>query len=196
MILVKKFVILLDHHIVDIKIIDDFFSDTIHKQVWEYLHPTKPIWSLTGGSSQPNSYTFWHVDDLEKEEYFSRFLFKKIITKLGEKYSDYNFLRIYANGQTAGQSGNVHPDDGDVTFLYYPMPTWIYQWGGELIFCDSLKEMNYKLDERAVESQRVVRVRPNRAVLFPAKILHHATAPNRFFNNLRVSLAYKLIAPS
>ena len=50
-------------------------------------------------------------------------------------------------------------------------------------------------DEDTYEPYRVVRYRPNRAVLFPAKILHHADAPTRHFNGLRVSLAYKFVFP-
>ena len=180
-----------------IKIFDDFFSKEVHSEIWEYLHPTRPVWSMTGGSHMPNCVKFWHIDGLEKDEYFSNFIFKKIINKLGDEYKDYGFVRIYANGQTAGQSGNVHPDDGDVTFLYYPTTKWIYQWAGELIFCDcpDPKMICQDLDENIVESQKIVRVRPNRAVLFPAKILHHANAPSRYFNGLRVSLAYTLVAP-
>jgi len=180
-----------------IKVIDDFFSEEIRKQIWEYLHPTRPLWALTGGDDSPNCYRFWHIDHLEKDEYFSNFLFRKIINKLGDEFKNYGVNRIYANGQTAGQPGNVHPDDGDVTFLYYPTPQWIYQWAGELIFCEcpEPKGLWEGLDENIVESQKIVRVRPNRAVLFPAKILHHANAPSRYFGDLRVSLAYKLKKP-
>ena len=39
---------------------------------------------------------------------------------------------------------------------------------------------------------KTVSYKPNRAVLFPAKIIHYADAPSRFFNGLRISLAYKL----
>ena len=42
------------------------------------------------------------------------------------------------------------------------------------------------------ELSKVVEYKPNRAVLFPGKIKHYANAPSKFFNGLRVSLAYKL----
>lgn len=180
-----------------IKVIDNFFSEEIHKDIWEHVHPQKPIWSLTGGHRGSSGYKFWHIDFLHKDEYFSNFLFRKIINKLGDEYKDYGYRRIYANGQTAGQHGTVHPDDGDVTFLYYPNPEWMYRWGGELIFCDGAhpKGTREGIDEESLETQRIVRYRPNRAVVFPAKILHHANSPARLYGDLRVSLAYKLIKP-
>ena len=45
------------------------------------------------------------------------------------------------------------------------------------------------------ESDEVIRVvehKANRAVLFPGTIKHYADAPHRWFNGLRISLAYKL----
>ena len=62
-----------------IKIFDDFFSKEVHSEIWEYLHPTRPVWSMTGGSHMPNCVKFWHIDGLERDEYFSNFIFKKII---------------------------------------------------------------------------------------------------------------------
>ena len=43
-----------------------------------------------------------------------------------------------------------------------------------------------------METSRIVSYKPNRAVLFPGSIWHYADAPSRFFNGLRISLAYKL----
>ena len=38
------------------------------------------------------------------------------------------------NGQTSGQCGTPHTDDGDLTFLYYPNLEWDVKWQGHLIF--------------------------------------------------------------
>ena len=91
------------------------------------------------------------------------------------------FERIYANGQTAGQYGTPHYDDGDLTFLYYPSPVWDTNWQGHLMFMNEVDEV-----------VRVVEHKSNGAVLFPGIIKHYADAPHRWFNGLRISLAYKL----
>ena len=160
-----------------IKVFDNFFEESTREQIFKYLQ--RPKWSLSGGRHDNR---FWHMNDLEKEEYFSLYLYNKICKNLN--LSNHNIVRIYANGQTAGQCGTPHPDDGDYTLLYYPNPEWDIQWQGHLIFLD----LDWNPD-------KVVAYKPNRMVCFPAKTVHYADAPSRFFNGLRTSLAYKLIAP-
>ena len=155
-----------------IKTIDNFFPEEIREKIFQLLN--RPKWSYNGGNSANR---FWHMDGLEKEDYFNTTLFTLICNEIG----DYNCKRIYANGQTAGQNGYPHCDDGDVTFLYYPNPAWNVGDQGHLIF----------LKDDEVTS--TVLYKPNRAVVFTADTLHYAEAPHRFFNGLRSSLAYKLL---
>jgi hypothetical protein len=156
-----------------IEVFDNFFSEEIHNEIFDLL--TRPMWSFTGGQ---DTSPFWHMEALDQEEYFKDFLYGVIKEKLG---IDYETGRIYANGQTAGQSGSAHIDDNDFTFLYYPNITWKPEWKGELIFLDSDKQ-----------PFKVVGYKPNRALLFPGRILHYANGPDRFFGGMRISLAYKL----
>jgi len=159
-----------------IEVYDDFFDNDIHQEVYSKL--MRPNWGIDGGT--PNKpEIFWHYDDLENEEYFSEYLYEKICNKLDTEFT--GFQRIYANGQTAGQCGTPHYDDGDLTFLYYPSPVWDINWQGHLMFMDESDEV-----------VRVVEHKANRAILFPGKIKHYADAPHRWFNGLRISLAYKL----
>lgn len=137
----------------------------------------RPKWSFTGGRP-PNS--FWHMDGLEDEPYFREHLFQEICRTLGRTFE---IERIYANGQTALQHGAPHADDGEVTFLYYPNPQWKFSWNGALFFMGDVKR-------REVSS--VVQYKPNRALLFPADLVHYADAPSKSFTGLRISLAYKL----
>ena len=109
-----------------IKVYDDFFSEDTRKEIWDLL--LRPKWAPDGGSV--NNW-FWHMDNLEIEEYFSKYLYEIICDKLD---INYKIGRIYANGQSAGQCGNPHTDDGDFTFLYYPNPQWELGWQGHLIF--------------------------------------------------------------
>ena len=43
------------------------------------------------------------------------------------------------------------------------------------------------------EIQNTITYKPNRAVIFPGKLIHYAEAPHRYYSGLRVSLAYKLV---
>ena len=159
-----------------IEVYDDFFDDDIHQEVYSKL--MRPNWGISGNNPGKLE-IFWHYEGLENEEYFSEYLYEKICNKLDTEFK--GFERIYANGQTAGQYGTPHYDDGDLTFLYYPSPVWDTNWQGHLMFMDENDEV-----------VRVVEHKPNRAVLFSADIWHYADAPSRFYNGLRISLAYKL----
>ena len=152
-----------------IEVYDDFFDESVRQEIFGKL--MEPKWQLTGGSPYNK---FWHIEDLHGEEYFNTYIFDIIKKKIGE---DFTYERIYANGQTAGQCGTPHKDEGDLTFLYYPAPEWDINWQGHLIF---------PIEERIIE------YKSNRSVLFDASIEHYADAPSRFFANLRISLAYKL----
>ena len=155
-----------------IKVYDDFFSEDTRKEIWDLL--LRPKWIPDGGDS--NNW-FWHMNNLESEEYFSKYLYEIICDKLN---INYKVGRIYANGQSAGQCGNPHTDDGDFTFLYYPNPQWELGWQGHLIF-----------SEDGNEPTRIVGYKSNRAVMFPSQIIHYADAPHRYYTGFRVSLAYK-----
>ena len=161
-----------------ISVYDDFFTIDIQKEIFQKLLTSG--WSYTGGGGMGDDKLsrFWHVDGLENDDYFSSYLYDIICKKLNMNFS--GFSRIYANGQTACQYGVPHIDDGDVTFIYYPNLEWKLIWQSGLFFIKNneiIKTVSYK---------------PNRVVLFPAKIMHYADAPSRFFNGLRISLAYKL----
>jgi hypothetical protein len=159
----------------DVQIFDDFFPRATQEAILQLME--RPKWSFTGGRP-PNQ--FWHMDGLEEESFFREQLFSRICDKLGQSFG---IERIYANGQTALQYGAPHRDDGDVTFLYYPNPVWKYSWNGPLMFVHNN------------EVETIVQYKPNRALLFPASLVHYADAPSKSFTGLRVSLAYKLRLP-
>ena len=75
-----------------IKVYDDFFSEDTRKEIWDLL--LRPKWAPDGGSV--NNW-FWHMDNLESEEYFSKYLYEIICDKLN---INYKIGRIYANGQS------------------------------------------------------------------------------------------------
>ena len=158
----------------ELKIIDNFFSENIRREIYDLLRYGSN-WSFTGGREDRR---FWHVDKLEEDIFFNTYLFNIICDELDK---DFSIKRIYANGQTANQCGNPHYDDGDMTFIYYPNPDWKLEDQGHLIFLKSDDEVS-----------NVVTYKSNRAVLFPSSIKHYSDAPHRLFSGLRISLAYKL----
>ena len=107
----------------EIQVYDNFFSKEIHLEVFKKL--MVPRWGLSGGVPEKPE-IFWHYDGLGEQEYFTDFLYEKICKKLDRKFSKID--RIYANGQTAGQCGTPHTDDGDLTFLYYANQEWNVNW--------------------------------------------------------------------
>ena len=159
----------------EIKIFDNFFDEDLHHEIHDRIYTGS--WGVSGNTPEKPE-IFWHNDDLDDDPYFAEYLFDIIQKKLGQEYT---IERVYANGQTAMQCGTPHFDDGDMTFLYYANKEWIPSWQGHLIFM-----------ETDMETSRMVSYKPNRAVLFPGHIWHYADAPSRFFNGLRISLAYKL----
>lgn len=166
----------------EIKVYDNFFEQSHHKKILEVL--SKPMWSFSGG--HPDVSVFWHMDELEKDDFFSVTLYNLICEKIGKKFK---IKRIYANGQTAGQSGVPHFDDGDWTFLYYPNMNWNVTLGGCLFFLES---DGYQVKEDC-EIIKAVSYKENRAVLFPSSLPHFAEAPSRFYNDIRMSVAWKFL---
>jgi hypothetical protein len=157
----------------EIKIFDNFLNYIDHEKVLNYM--SRPCWSFDGGGDFSR---FWHMNGLENEPLFSEYLFSKICRKLNLKLK---IVRTYANGQTACQSGVPHTDDGDITFLYYPTQNWEVWMGGSLNFLDSKFEII-----------RSIQYKENRGLCFPANTMHYAGAPERRFNGLRISIAWKL----
>ena len=66
-----------------VEVFDNFFPRDIKLEIFNSLQ--RPKWSLTGGS---NFQRFWHMENLEEEEYFSKFLFQKICNKLPKMRSE------------------------------------------------------------------------------------------------------------
>ena len=177
-----------------IQVFDNFFSEELHNKIWNILRG--PGWCLNGGIPD---HPFWHIDGLEDDKFFSEHLLEIIKDNLN---INSKCLRIYANGQTAGQCGNPHTDDGTTTFLYFVNPEWKINWQGHLMFVNKIgppyKEEDknwadwiYDYNQDEDEISEMVTYKPNRAVLFPANMLHYADAPHSLYSGLRVSLAYK-----
>lgn len=145
---------------------------------WEYGH-------TSGTRNNSNIITpFWYME-LNKNYFFTDQLKCKIEEKLNKKFK---ILRVYANGQTFGQDGSYHQDsenDKHITFCIYiaPVPNeCVRDLNGHILF--QIPELDHF----------IVGVEPvcNRAVSFPSNYYHKGTTFCRYFQNMRICIAYKL----
>lgn len=96
---------------------------------------------------------------------------------------DYELQRIQTNIQYYGMEAGWHVDERNEDGIYWSMVTyvnlgWDYTWDGNFCFADSDGE-HYAIPPT-----------PNSGVLFDATCDHKGSAPNRFYDRPRKSLAY------
>jgi len=136
-----------------------------------------PTWQMA--ESIPDSYTFWYKNLIDSS-FFNTFFFD-VITNLTKK--KFVIDRLYANGQSYGQSGYLHKDSEKEecwTFLYYANPKWSIDWGGSTVFYKNETEYDQAL------------FIPNTGVIFKSNILHAGLEPTRHFKDVRMTVAFKL----
>ena len=143
------------------------------------------IWNFGAQSISDNDRKFWIKDlwesDLGKCEPIE-YTFRTIIeNSLGVSLET---QRLYFNGQSHGQCGNMHPDtwgdDGNdyITMVYYANKEWKPEWGGfTVIQKDSDMHVIYPL--------------PNSAVIFNSRLMHIGLEPTIHCTGMRITLAQK-----
>ena len=167
-----------------INIYDDFLTaeemaqcrKIISTSNWEYGHDSN--------SNSSINTPFWYMELITYD--FFKIQIKNKIEKLMNK--KFNVLRVYANGQTFGQDGCYHLDstsEKDTTFCVYitPVPS------------DSIKDLNGHILFRIPTLHNfIVGIEPlcNRAVSFPSLYYHRGTSFSRYFQNIRICIAFKL----
>ncbi len=164
-----------------IKCIDDLVPEELHKDLWKATRTKN--WYFGAFSNQSNSIPFWNMDldNVPAADAVWQHAKAQCEGLIG---APLEVLRQYANGHTFGQGGRPHTDDdaaGTYTLIYYPMPRWHKDWDGGTEFHNGEGEII-----------TAVQLKPNRAVLFDARVLHYGRAPSRMFTGLRVTVAYKL----
>lgn len=163
-------------------LIDDLAPPALHQAIWQLCW--RPRWrfghqSVAGGAGVP----FW-VMDLDGEPLVDELWALARPRCEAVAGLPLRVYRQYANGHTYGLGGQTHTDDlrpGTHTLLYYPMVTWPPAWEGETVFYDPQGALI-----------GVVQPRPNRALIFDARIPHQGRPPSRVCGTLRVTLAFKL----
>jgi hypothetical protein len=157
---------------------DDSFAKiitTLQEPKWEYghtsYHHTDPNYALCS--------KFWKRD-LSDDLFFTDYLLNKIQEKTQQSFT---LEHVYANGHTYGLDGIFHQDHYDEqgrTFLLYANAQWANEWGGGTQFYTDDTEL------------RTVMFQPNRGMLFPGVVYHSAAPTTRLFNDLRITVAWKL----
>lgn len=164
----------------EVKIIDNFFSDTILKEILNYFNNT--IWVCMCISDINNCiYTgdspYWRIE-LEKNEYFNSYI-KDIIEKYLNK--KINIKRIYAVGQTFSQDSVFHiDDDAKNTFTL-------------CFYINNTIDNNGLFHLKIPNKNHIISIEPlmNRTVIFPAYYRHKGSGFGRFNNSLRICIAWK-----
>lgn len=102
-----------------------------------------------------------------------------------EHFAGLAFSRVWINVQGFGEDSAVHRDfereyDGrSRAAVWYPVPAWERDWGGDFAVFDDGEEII-----------RSVMVRPNRLVIFDGNPLHAARPLSRFAAERRVVVAF------
>lgn len=131
------------------------------------------------GYSNPNTQSnrFWY-SELMGHPFFVAWL-DEIQKQTNKKFT---IDRLYANGQTLGQDGSWHTDsdeDFGYTFLYY------FNDGDDISL---IGETYFMVEGEPIAVTPI----PNSAIIFPHKFVHKGVAPRKGYNDLRVTIAFKL----
>lgn len=142
--------------------------------MWKWGHPSQDTHQL-------NMFPRYWKMELSDEILFSDTIFKMIEEATGDKLK---LRHVYAGGNTYGTSGDIHTDhdrDDARTFLYHASPdTWMPQWGGKTIW--------YPESEKPIYHEFT----PNCGLYFNSTIPHMGEPTTRYFEGLRICLAFKL----
>ena len=149
----------------------EYITNTIKKSKWMYGRT----------SNKSDTMKFWEMN-LINNDFLKNVFLPKIETITNTKFS---VLSILANGQTYGQEGSWHNDSdaaNNKTFVFYTN------------VCDDISlvgETYFKDDQNNIS---IVSPIPNSGVYFNSSIIHKGCSPKREFNDIRATIAFKLIA--
>jgi Rps23 Pro-64 3,4-dihydroxylase Tpa1-like proline 4-hydroxylase len=148
-------------------------------------------WNLQSSSTEFKNKKFLQMDINDNP--LTKSIIKILETHLNKKF---HLHRCYLNGQFFGIPGAPHVDSIDkheYTFLLYLNPNWEITWGGQTIFFDKSYDVERK--EMITHTQNVKTYYPNKklSLFFPGNIEHYAECPSKDCDELRISMAFKLM---
>jgi len=166
-------------------VFDNFLPAEDFGELSSYLM-SSASWSFSGRSRDADDPSFWFhpLGDISLAP------FKGALAR--RNFEVGTVLAFYANGQSSGQDGQFHRDAKDrgiYTCLLYANRFWRDHWGGATLFKDD--EVLHAHDRMGHSDGVYVLPVPNRAVVFPADLVHVGMAPTGAFKGLRVTVALK-----
>jgi hypothetical protein len=181
------------------------YENLLSKDQFNGLHQrlcSEPGWQFSNISDKPKEdeigFIFWYKD-LMTDDLFTKVLFQKICDVTETKFK---LLRVYANGQTYGLSGELHVDSSKsnaYTFLYYTNPNWHLHWGGSTVFTEIKNPIKNKLtlpnqkSDISISEVNHFLPKPNAGIFYKSNITHAGLEPTRHCKELRITVSYKLL---
>lgn len=141
-------------------------------------------WGHTSDGRVIDTSLFWTME-LSDESYFTEHLKNAIEKHFSKKFK---LLRVYANGQTFGQDGCFHKDSEYPNhytvclYLTHIDKNLVDAAGGYITF--KLPDKNYNVSYEPLF---------NRLIMFPSNYYHKGNAFSRFFTDIRICVAWKLL---
>ncbi len=155
---------------------DTAFNVYLRRPQWRYGHTSSSVSSM--GIKSPQ---YW-IMELMTDEFFTKYIADKILDLIPVKGLKVN--TVYAGANTFGTCGDLHVDshtDTDYTFLYYASPDkWTPMYGGKTSFYPHDAPPEY------------YEFTPNAAIFFKSNIMHVGEPVKRYFDGLRICIAFKL----
>lgn len=169
----------------------DVFNDVLTDDEWDMVFNTHirsdnwayGQWSADHDRTIDHAPMYWGMR-LKHVEFFNTTMFNRIKELTGD---DLELLNVYAGANTFGTSGDIHVDSlvgNRMTFLHHISPdVWQPMFGGKTTFYP-----NYPDTKGGIYHEFV----PNQGLYFESDLRHVGEPVTKFFNGLRVCIAFKL----
>ena len=168
-----------------ILVYDNFLKESEINRVMSIINDKSWSWGHVSNKMETLTITpFWSID-LSEDEFFTSYLKKIFEDHFSKKFK---LKRVYANGQTYGQDGTYHIDDENslstTVCLYITKidPELVDSAGGYIYL--KIPDKKYNLCYEPLF---------NRIIAFPSNYLHKGTSYSRYFTDMRICVAWKLI---
>jgi hypothetical protein len=187
-------------------VIDNVLNSEDHKSLYNYLKTLKftSEWSSTRKRNDQDVSFSWHwnysffqvpigLPAITPEQYTKMIeehpavqsLWGTVSREIENRLGKHNILRLYANCNPYGQNAYIHVDDGEYTMVYYPAIEWKSEWeGGTCLYKGN--------DIEGYDAIRYISYKPNRLIIFPAKIPHRGMPVDKICTAPRYVIAMKL----
>lgn len=164
----------------EVKIIDNFFSETILEKI--RTHITNTDWNCQ--CVKDDNFThiygdkpYWRIE-LSDDKFFAEYLKNIIETYIGRHIM---LKRVYIVGQTYGQDSNFHIDDnGENVFTF-------------TFYINDIKSDDGSFFLKVPNNNYIINICPtmNRSIIFPGTYRHKGSGYDRYNNELRICIAWK-----